>query len=448
MRMTPNANAAIATARDESPVRLATAALRAQPQDPHAARPKSRRPLHVAMVHLSDYRFDSRVQRQARALAERGDIVDLVCLGDRDEHRVGEGMIRVHPVPGTKPSGGTYGYLRGYTRFLAAAMRKLTVLELRHRFDVVQVHNMPDALTFAAVVPRLRGAPVILDVHDTFPELFASKFDRRYDSWAVRLLELEERFSAAIANRLVTVTDEARVRLAERGIGAGRTDIVMNSPDQAAFGPPRVPITLPADGEIRVIYHGGIARRFGVETLIRAFEQLTETAPRVTLRVCGPGEELEALRALAARIAPDKIELLGPLPFKTIPDELQAAHIGAVTTLHDRFTELLLPVKLLEYAHMGLPIVASDLPGITRYFSDRELRLFEPGSPESLAAAIEEVCLNPFAARERAKLAAERLSTIAWEQQRDNYLRMVDRLVTPVIPLPVGSPPAEMSEAA
>jgi glycosyltransferase involved in cell wall biosynthesis len=407
-----------------------------------------RRPLHVAMVHLSDYHFDSRVQRQARALAERGDIVELICLGDRDEFRVGEGMIRVHPVPGRKPSGGTYGYLVGYTRFLAAAMRKLTALELRQRFDVVVVHNMPDALTFAAVVPRLRGAPVVLDVHDTFPELFASKFERPYDGWSVRVLELEERFGAAMASQLVTVTEEARERLAERGVGEGRTDTVMNSPDEGAFGPPQPAITLPADGEIRVIYHGGIAPRFGVESLIRAFERLTETVPRVTLRVCGPGEELDFLRALAARIAPDKIELLGPLPFTTIPGELRAAHIGAVTTLHDRFTELLLPVKLLEYAHMGLPIVASRLPGITHYFSERELRLFEPGNPQDLAAAIEDVCLNPAAARERAIRAAERLTMLAWDQQRENYLQMIDRLVTPAVPLPASPPVAAMARVA
>ena len=47
--------------------------------------------LRVAMVHLSDFRLDSRIQRQARALAERGDEVDLVCVGEREELRVGEG---------------------------------------------------------------------------------------------------------------------------------------------------------------------------------------------------------------------------------------------------------------------------------------------------------------------------------------------------------------------
>jgi Glycosyl transferase 4-like domain len=133
----------------------------------------SRRPLRVAMIHLSDFALDSRVQRQARALAERGDEVHLVCLGEQPRSmRVGAGWIHVHPVKGRKPIGGPGAYVREYSNFIARALARLTVLDLRHRFDVVQPHNMPDAVVAAALLPRLRGAPIVLDVHDTFPELY------------------------------------------------------------------------------------------------------------------------------------------------------------------------------------------------------------------------------------------------------------------------------------
>ncbi len=48
------------------------------------------------MVHYSDFVVDSRIQRQARALAERGDRVDCVCLNDDAEFDVGEGKIALH----------------------------------------------------------------------------------------------------------------------------------------------------------------------------------------------------------------------------------------------------------------------------------------------------------------------------------------------------------------
>jgi glycosyltransferase involved in cell wall biosynthesis len=382
------------------------------------------------MIHLSDFSLDSRIQRQARALASRGDEVDLLCVGEREVLAVGEGLIRTHPLTVAKPQGGGGSYVRGYSQFLLRALMRLTALDLRKRFDLIEVHNMPDILTAAALGPRLRGVPVILNVHDTFPELFATKYGWPEDHRLVRLLQREERLSAALATRVITVTEQARCCLEERGVGVGCSSVIMNSPDERVFGPPRSPVYLPDAGPLRVLYHGGLAPRFGVETLIRAFGRLRTSVPRVELRVCGSGEDRDRLAALAAEIDPERIDVAAePVPFARIPDELEAAHIGVVPTLHDRFTELLLPVKLLEYAHMGLPIVASRLPGIGGYFSERELCEFTAGDPEDLARAIEEICVDPRSARVRAQRATLCLRDIAWEHQRERYLNLVDELV-------------------
>jgi glycosyltransferase involved in cell wall biosynthesis len=386
-------------------------------------------PLRVAMVHLSDFRLDSRIQRQARALAERGDEVDLVCVGAAEELRIGDGVIRVHPVVPGKTAGGAGAYVRGYGSFLARALWRISVLDARRRFDLVEAHNMPDLLTATAFAPRLRGTPVILNVHDTFPELFATRFDRPPGDPLETLLKLEERLSAALATRVVTVTDQARLRLEGRGVGVGRTTVVMNSPDEQVFGPALAPIRWPEQGPLRVLYHGGLAPRFGVETLIRSLARLRETVPRIELRICGSGEDRDRLAGLAAEIDRDRIDVAPePVPFAEIPGELAAAHIGVVPTEHDRFTELLLPVKLLEYVHMGLPVAASRLPGISGYFSADDLATFTPGDPEDLARAIESICADPAAASKRAARATQRLGEIAWVQQRERYLGLVDEL--------------------
>jgi glycosyltransferase involved in cell wall biosynthesis len=390
----------------------------------------SRRRLRVAMVHLSDFRLDSRIQRQARALAERGDEVDLLCVGEREELRVGEGVIRVHPLATQKAAGGAGSYLRDYAGFLARALWRLSALDARRKYDLVEVHNMPDLLTLAALRPRLRGVPVILNVHDTFPELFASKFARPPGDMLDRLLRCEERLSAMLASRVVVVTDQARLRLEERGVGVARTTVVMNSPDEGVFGPQREPVAWPEQGPLRMLYHGGLAPRFGVETVIRSFARLRETVPRLQLRVCGSGEDRDRLARLAEQIDPQRIDVSPePVPFAQIPAELAASHIGVVPTLHDRFTELLLPVKLLEYVHMGLPVVASRLPGISSYFGAGDLATFIAGDPDDLARAIESMCADPGFARSRAASATRQLSQIAWDSQRARYLALVDSLV-------------------
>jgi glycosyltransferase involved in cell wall biosynthesis len=177
-----------------------------------------------------------------------------------------------------------------------------------------------------------------------------------------------------------------------------------------------------------VLYHGGLAPRFGVETLIRAFALLGDSHD-VSLRVCGSGEDRDRLAGLAAEIAPGRIDVADrPVPFADIPAELRAAHVGVVPTLHDEFTELLLPVKLLEYVHMGLPVLASDLPGIRRYFDAESVWLFEPGSPASLAQALHDLRRDPEEGRRRAARAAAALRSISWHEQKAGYLELVDRL--------------------
>jgi len=383
------------------------------------------------MVHYSDFAVDSRIQRQARALAERGDRVDCVCLTDDAEHSVGNGSIVLHRAAASKPRGGARAYLEGNARFLAGAARKVAALDRRGRFDLIEIHNMPDALVFAALGPKLRGAPLMLNFHDTFPELFATLFDRSPRHPLVRLIRAEERLSAAMADGHIFVTEEARQLLSARGIDAERSQVVMNTPDERVFGERRTATEPPAGGELRIVYHGGLADRFGVETLVRAVAMLRGRGGQVGLDVYGSDAEAAGrLAAFASEVAPEGVRVAAqPTPVGEIPGRLAEADLGVVPTLRDGFTEMLLPVKLLEYVHMGLPVVASRLPVIERYFGD-DLLLAEPGDPASIAAAIEGVRSDPVAARTRAERASKRLAKIEWRQQRQGYLDLVDGLVT------------------
>jgi glycosyltransferase involved in cell wall biosynthesis len=382
------------------------------------------------MVHYSDFAVDSRIQRQARALAERGDRVDCVCLGEETEIAVGEGTIVTHRAAEDKPRGGARAYLEGNARFFAGAARKVSALDRAEGFDLVEIHNMPDALVFTALRPKLRGVPLILNFHDTFPELFATLFERPPNHPLVRLIRAEERVSAAMANGHIFVTEEARELLRERGINSKRSQVVMNTPDERVFGERREARTPPSEGELRVVYHGGLADRFGVETLVRAVASLRGSGEPVALDVYGSDAEAASrLAAFAAEIAPEGVRIAPqPTPVGEIPARVAEADLGVVPTLQDGFTELLLPVKLLEYVHMGLPVVASRLPVIERYFGD-DLLLAEPGDAASIAAAIEGVRSDPVAARTRAERASKRLAKIEWRQQRQGYLELVDGLV-------------------
>jgi len=72
----------------------------------------------------------------------------------------------------------------------------------------------------------------------------------------------------------------------------------MNTPDERVFasGPRRE--TPPSEGELRVVYHGGLADRFGVETLVRAVASLRGRGEQIALDIYG--SDAEAAARLAA----------------------------------------------------------------------------------------------------------------------------------------------------
>ena len=68
-----------------------------------------------------------------------------------------------------------------------------------------------------------------------------------------------------------------------------------------------------------------------------------------------------------------------------LPDIIRSCDLGVVPYQNDVFTDGLLPTKLMEYAALGLPAIASRTTAIQAYFSDTNTEFFEPGNVNDLA---------------------------------------------------------------
>ena len=71
------------------------------------------------------------------------------------------------------------GRLSYISRLLLFFFRSAVFLSWRHLrnpYQLIHVHSVPDFEVFAALLPKLMGCKVILDIHDIVPEFYASKF--------------------------------------------------------------------------------------------------------------------------------------------------------------------------------------------------------------------------------------------------------------------------------
>jgi glycosyltransferase involved in cell wall biosynthesis len=392
------------------------------------AKPPTRRP-RLCMV-VDNTWPDIRVEREALAAQAAGWDVDVICAASPGEpaQEVSAGLT-IHRLPIPRERGkGAVVQLGEYVRFTLLAGWRVARLHRRRRFDVVHLHNVPDFLVFAALVPKLDGSGVILDLHDLMPEFFASRFRRPMHSLPVRLLTLQERISCRLADHVVTVTERWRRRLVGRGIPASKVSVVMNLPDPGLIPATRANRSSAGD-RFTILYHGTLTHRYGVDLLIRAVADLRNEMP-ARLVIHGRGEYLDELRRLSSSLEMDgTVEFSTEyLPTAALPGLIRSADVGVVPYRRDVFTDEILPTKLLEYAALGVPAVVARTSVIEDYFDPSMVAYFTPGDVEGLKGALRS--LHKSATRRRTLAAAARrfAKQNTWTAAAATYVELLDTL--------------------
>ena len=186
----------------------------------------------VCILRHSSYPAELNVRREAEALFKDGYEVHVICLREEAQPaREVIGGIQVRRLPVRHRRGKIARYLFEYNAFFLLASIELLRLHQRFRLRAIQVNTMPDYLVFAALIPRLLGARVVLHLHEPMPELFATMFPQRRYAWLRTLIRWSERLSLAFADRVLTVTNEMRDNVSRRGADAGKITVIVNVPD-------------------------------------------------------------------------------------------------------------------------------------------------------------------------------------------------------------------------
>ena len=269
---------------------------------------------------------------------------------------------------------------------------------------------------------RLHGGRTIYDSRDVY--MLSRDFARL--EWPFRpiLAHLERQWAQRV-DRVLTVNDPYADLIA-RQLRVPRPPIVMNTP--ARWLPPdpapdliREATGLPAEVSI-VLYQGQLTTERGIEQAMDAILQV----PGAVLALLGFGSREGMYRSMAEDPPyAGRVVLLPAVP----PSELLAWTASAdvmvmpiqPTTPNHEFTT---PQKLWEAIAAGVPMVASDLPGMADVIRTAGVGvLCDPKSPASIARGIRQ--LLDRSPRER---AATRAHVLAMAHERYNWESQVEAL--------------------
>jgi glycosyltransferase involved in cell wall biosynthesis len=397
--------------------------------------------MRACMVAYTFYETDNRVRRYAEALAKRGDKVDAIAL--RREGQPAFEVIRgvaVHRIQRRViDEKGPLSYLTKLLMFFLRSAWLLTIQHMKARYDIIHVHSVPDFQVFATLIPRWMGARVVLDVHDIVPELYASKFRVKEQSFAFRMLLLIEKMSAAYSDHVIIANHLWHAKLIGRSVPPEKCTAIINYPDPSIFSlRPRRP---KANNDFLMCYPGTLNWHQGLDVAINAVGLLRDKIPSLKLVIIGDGPEREKLKKMVnEQRLEDRVTIAGLVPMEQVADTMATIDLGVVPKRKDSFGNEAFSTKVMEFMAMGVPVVVSDTRIDQYYFNENLVQFFESDNAEDLAAKIQDLfddAAKRDALRENALIFIQKNN---WDIKKNVYLDLVDRLVERRMEASMGAP--------
>jgi len=382
------------------------------------------------MLAYTFYENDGRVIRYAETLAQEGADVDAIVLR-KDSQPVKEvvnGIKVLRIQKREKNEIGKFKYLARIVRFFFLSMVEVTRQHLRDPFDIIHVHSVPDFEVFAAWLPKLLGAKVILDIHDIVPEFYSAKFNVGHDSSVFAALKLVERMSAGFADHVIAANDLWLSKLTSRSVRSGKCSVFINYPDLSLFDPSLR--TRVDDGKFILIYPGTLHWHQGLDIAIKAFAIATQKAPKMEFHIYGEGSAKPELAKLVEELQlQDRVFLKAPMPIRQIATVMADADLGVVPKRNDSFGGEAFSTKILEFMALRTPIVAAATRIDKHYFDDTLLRFFDAGNERDLALKMLDAYRDRALSERLADNALEFAKRVSWAHKRGEYIDLVTTLV-------------------
>lgn len=390
--------------------------------------------MKVCMLVHQNYFVDQRVIRYADSLLEKGHRVDVICPVNKKYEFMKKGSpVHVNTIPVFHGnSSHAIEYLLEYGIAFLLYFVLLTWRFIFHGYDVIHVHNMPDFLVFAAFVPRIFGARVILDIHDPFPEFYQSKFKADQESRLAKILYLEERLSVQFAHAVITANDNFRKNLIKRNVPAGKITVVRNFPDRTVYDREKMKQSISRnDDQFILVYPGTIAPRYGLHVAIKGVAILASEFSNLQLRIIGPETAYkQELRDLVAQLQVEEhVEILPAVKMEEVPVVLASADMGIYPAFPDPHMDIAIPTKVLEYTVMGLPVIASRLKVIEQLFEHGKAYIYPPGDHEAFATILGRCLRDQCLLDELVAYNDEHLLPAwNWAVEREHYYDLLQEL--------------------
>jgi glycosyltransferase involved in cell wall biosynthesis len=375
----------------------------------------------MVILNTTPLVLDSRVRREAEALALAGHSVKLVGVRQRGERMRDLGGFEVvaFEVWSRRLPRTPLFWPVKYAEFLVKSLAAL----LRSRADVYHAHDL-EALIPAWIAARLTRVRVIYDSHELFTE---------------RLIEMRavwraiEHFLIRRVDAVIAASEERAVIMRDEYGARGLPTVIANCPPW--LGKPAestVRDRLPVERrETRIVlYQGGLSPGRGLETLTRAAGLFEPNAVLVFVGAANGYSESVLQPLVEAQGLRERVFFVAPVDATEVVSFIRTADLGVVIYQNTcRNNYYCAPNKVYDYCMAGLPVVGSDFPPLRTLVQRHEIGvLFDPEQPAAIAGAVNQV-LRDGKVYARAVAGSRAVAAQCnWEEESKKLVSLYERL--------------------
>lgn len=296
---------------------------------------------------------------------------------------------------------------------------------LWHHADIL-VSNDLDTLPANFLASRIKNIPLVYDSHEYFtgvPELSHRPRVKKIWKWIEQFCLPKTTYAITVNDSIANLYKEEYKKEFQviRNVPL-TTKPFLNSREQL-----RQELKLPLDKKIIILQGAGINIDRGSEELVESMQYLKD----YLLLIVGGGDVLSKLK----RIVVDKnlessVTFIPRQPIEILRKYTGASNLGITldkgTNVNYKFS---LPNKLFDYIHAGIPVLASDLPEISKIVNQYNIgRICPDHNPKTIADCIQSMLNSEDDIKLWESNTIKAAKELNWDKEKEKLLSIFKKI--------------------
>lgn len=256
------------------------------------------------------------------------------------------------------PNQGVFKRTLSYLSFMFSAI--LSVFFLKDKFEIVIATSPQFFVAIAGyVISKMKRLPFVLEIRDLWPESIQA-VGAIHNRFVLRFLSGIANFLYQEAHKIVVVAKSSQQILIERGIPAGKIELIPNGVDLDRFGEPTLGDTLrdtySLNDKFVVSYVGTHGMAHALHCVLDAANLLRDVNTIHFLFV-GDGAKKEALITYSEQLSLSNVTFVGQQDMALVPSFLALSDVSLVSLSNTPLFASVLPSKMFEIMAARRPII-------------------------------------------------------------------------------------------